>query len=113
MGNAPRRADRLKRETIGGEEFTDAAAEPAYSFARAVPAGLPRTERVPTTLSVDPQADKLAKVKAIMGAEKSFKSLLVQLGSSRSLSIARQRIEEARMWAVDGVINERVEKPQA
>lgn len=92
MGNAPRRADRLKRETIGGEEFTD---------------GDPRSNPVPTTLSVDPQADKLAKVKAIMAAEKSFKALLVNLGSSRSLSIARQRIEEARMWAVDGVINER------
>lgn len=85
MGNAPRRADRLKRETIGGEEFVDAAAAPA----------------------VDPQAVKLAKVKAIMAAEKAFKGLLQDLGSSRSLAIARQRIEEARMWAVDGVINER------
>lgn len=92
MGNAPRRADRLKRETIGGEEFVDAAPDK--------PPGPAYAER-------DPQAVKLAKVKAIMAAEKAFKGLLQDLGSSRSLAIARQRIEEARMWAVDGVINER------
>jgi hypothetical protein len=92
MGNMPRRIDRIKRETIGGEEFTDAAEA---------------VNDVPTTLSVDPQAEKLAKVKTILAAEKAFKALLQGLGSSRSLSIARQRIEEARMWAVDGIINER------
>lgn len=83
MGNAPKRADRLKRETIGGEEFVDAA--PA----------------------VDPQAVKLGKVKAIHAQCKAFTDLLKQLGSSRSFAISRQRIEEARMWAIDGVLNER------
>lgn len=86
MGNAPRRAERIKRETIGGEEFT---------------------ETVPTTLSVDPQADKLAKVKAINAQAKAFTALLRELGSSRDFSIARQRIEEAAMWAARGIINER------
>jgi hypothetical protein len=89
MANALRRADRMKVETIGGEQFTDAA------------------EDVPTMLSVDPQADKLAKVKAIRAQAQAFKALLRELGSNRAFSISRQRIEEAVHWAVDGIINER------
>lgn len=85
MGNAPRRAERLKRETIGGEEFVDAAPAPAP----------------------DPQAVKLGKVRAINVAAKAFTTLLQDLGSSRDFAIARQRIEEAAMWAARGVINER------
>jgi hypothetical protein len=95
MADALRRADRMKGrnlgviETIGGEQFTDAA------------------EDVPTMLSVDPQADKLAKVKAIRAQAQAFKALLRELGSNRAFSISRQRIEEAVHWAVDGIINER------
>jgi 3-methyladenine DNA glycosylase Tag len=92
MANALRRADRVKVETIGGEQFTDAAET---------------VNDVPTTLSVDPQADKLAKVKAIRAQAQAFKALLREFGSSRSFSISRQRIEEAVHWAVDGIINER------
>jgi transcriptional regulator of nitric oxide reductase len=92
MANALRRADRMKVETIGGEQFTDAAAV---------------VEDVPTTHSFDPQADKLAKVKAIRAQAQAFKALLRELGSNRSFSISRQRIEEAVHWAVDGIINER------
>lgn len=92
MGNAPRRAERLKRETIGGEEFTDAASDK--------PPGPSYAER-------NPQAEKLAKVKAINAQARAFTALLRDLGSSRDLSIARQRIEEAAMWAARGVINER------
>lgn len=96
MGNAPRRAERLKRETIGGEEFTDAVDERAPQ------------ERIPSTIgAVHGQADKLAKVRAINGHAKAFTELLRQLGSSRDFAIARQRIEEAAMWAARGVINER------
>jgi hypothetical protein len=87
----------MKVETIGGEQFTDAAEV---------------VEDVPTTLSVDPQADKLAKVKAIRAQALAFKALLREFGSSRSFSISRQRIEEAVHWAVDGIINERTtERP--
>jgi hypothetical protein len=92
MANALRRADRMKVETIGGEQFTDAAEA---------------VDAVPTMLSVDPQADKLAKVKAIRAQAQAFKALLREFGSSRSFSISRQRIEEAVHWAVDGIINER------
>jgi hypothetical protein len=92
MANALRRADRMKVETIGGEQFTDAAEA---------------VDAVSTTLSVDPQADKLAKVKAIRAQAQAFKALLRELGSNRAFSISRQRIEEAVHWAVDGIINER------
>lgn len=103
MGNAPRRAERLKRETIGGEEFTDALDEREPQ------------ERIPATLdAMHQQSDKIAKVRAINAQARAFTGLLRDLGSSRDFSIARQRIEEAAMWAARGVINERpAEKPQA
>jgi hypothetical protein len=103
MANALRRADRMKVETIGGEQFTDAELPQPNSVA--MEEGGFRA--VPTTHSVDPQADKLAKVKAIRAQAQAFKALLRELGSSRSFSISRQRIEEAVHWAVDGIINER------
>lgn len=81
MANAPRRAERMARqtETIGGEQFTTAATAEA-------PQGSIQDER-------------LARVRTIAAAGKGFVEVLRALGESRELSIARQRIEEAVMWA--------------
>jgi hypothetical protein len=125
MADALRRADRMKVETIGGETFVNSdlgsaelrrdlheiAMEPMRVPKLPQPNSVAMEEggfrAVPTTLSVDPQADKLAKVKAIRAQAQAFKALLRELGSNRSFSISRQRIEEAVHWAVDGIINER------
>jgi hypothetical protein len=104
VANALRRTDRGKVETIGGEQFTNAELPQPNSVA--IEDGGYRAT-IPTTLSVDPQADKLAKVKAIRAQAQAFKALLRELGSNRAFSISRQRIEEAVHWAVDGIINER------
>jgi hypothetical protein len=106
MANALRRADRMKVETIGGETFANSDLGSAELRSDLHEIAM-EPMRVPTTLSVDPQTAKLAKVKAIRAQAQAFKALLRELGSNRAFSISRQRIEEAVHWAVDGIINER------
>jgi hypothetical protein len=91
MANAPRRHAKPRIETIGGEEFVDAEA-PRQVARQAAPQG-----NSPPT-----QAERLEALKALQVARKHVQAIFDKLGGkegSRPLAIARQRLEEAVLWA--------------
>lgn len=97
MGNAPRRAERIRRETIGGEEFVSEGLEAVHRKAAATAPA----QAAPTALGT--QAQRLEIIKGLRTMEAGYLQTLKELGESRALSIARQRVEEATLWAIKHV----------
>lgn len=103
MGNAPRRAERLKRETIGGEQFVTETEEDALER-KAITEGKPVR---PKSIGEMPQQERMPILKALAKAEGEALQMLRDLdpeNRSRHIALARQCMENAFMWAQRHVI---------